>query len=172
MDKKTSILLSTYNEAPVIKKTIDEIFKHVEDVEIVVTDDNSNDGTYEIIKAIKRKKKISIVNLSSIVGTRGFSELSAYGSSKGALDAFTKCIAVEFQKNVRINNVCPGFTKTSYYKKFKRNKKLHNWTLKNIPMGRWAETDEISNLIIYLISNKSNYITGQNFYIDGGWTTK
>ena len=56
MDKKTSILLSTYNEAPVIKKTIDEIFKHVEDVEIVVTDDNSNDGTYEIIKAIKNNK--------------------------------------------------------------------------------------------------------------------
>jgi len=56
MDKKTSILLSTYNEAPVIKKTIDEIFKHVEDVEIVVTDDNSNDGTYEIIKAINNSK--------------------------------------------------------------------------------------------------------------------
>ena len=125
-----------------------------------------------IKKAIKKNKIISIVNLSSIVGTRGFEELSAYGSSKGALDAFTKCIAVEFPKHVRINNICPGFTKSSYYQKFKRNKKLHNWTLKNIPIGRWADTDEIANLIIYLISNKSNYITGQNFYIDGGWTSK
>ena len=56
MDKKVSILLSTYNEAPVIKKTVDEIFKHVENAEIVIVDDNSNDGTQEIIKAIKNDK--------------------------------------------------------------------------------------------------------------------
>ena len=110
--------------------------------------------------------------LSSIVGSRGFDELSAYGSSKGALDAFTRCIAIEFSKQVKINNVCPGFTKTSYFKKFKRKKKLYNWTIKNIPVGRWANSEEIANLILYLISDKSSYVTGQNFYIDGGWTSK
>lgn len=125
-----------------------------------------------IKETIKNKKKISIVNLSSIVGSRGFDELSAYGSSKGALDAFTRCIAIEFPKQVKINNVCPGFTKTSYFKKFKRKKKLYNWTIKNIPVGRWANSEEIANLILYLISDKSSYVTGQNFYIDGGWTSK
>jgi len=122
--------------------------------------------------AIKNKKQISIVNLSSIVGSRGFDELSAYGSSKGALDAFTKCIAIEFPKYVKINNVCPGFTKTSYFDKFKKNKKLYNWTLKNIPVKKWANANEIAELIVYLVSDKSSYITGQNFYIDGGWTAK
>jgi len=122
--------------------------------------------------AINKKKKISIVNLSSIVGSRGFDELSAYGSSKGALDALTKCIAVEFPINVKINNVCPGFTKTSYFEKFKKNKKLYNWTLNNIPTKRWANPKEIAELVVYLISDKSSYITGQNFYIDGGWTSK
>ena len=125
-----------------------------------------------IKETIKNKKKISIVNLSSIVGSRGFDELSAYGSSKGALDAFTRCIAIEFSKQVKINNVCPGFAKTSYFKKFKRKKKLYNWTIKNIPVGRWADSEEIANLILYLISDKSSYVTGQNFYIDGGWTSK
>ena len=122
--------------------------------------------------AITKKKKISIVNLSSIVGSRGFDELSAYGSSKGALDSFTKCIAIEYPKYVKINNVCPGFTKTSYFDKFKDNKKLYNWTIKNTPVKRWADPEEIAELIVYLVSDKSSYITGQNFYIDGGWTSK
>lgn len=125
-----------------------------------------------INQTIKNKKKISIINLSSIVGSRGFAELSAYGSSKGALDAFTKCISIEFPQYVRINNVCPGFTKTSYFEKFKKNKKLYNWTLRNTPQKRWGEPIEIAELIIFLISDKSSYITGQNFYIDGGWTSK
>ena len=129
--------------------------------------------TKEFVKiAVKNKKVISIVNLSSIVGSRGFSQLSAYASSKGALDAFTRCVAVEYPKNVRINNVSPGFTKTSYYEKFKKNKKLYNWTLNNTPMNRWANSKEVSNLIIFLISDESKYITGQNIYIDGGWTAK
>ena len=98
--------------------------------------------------------------------------MSAYSSSKGALDAFTKCISVEFPKNVRINNVSPGFTKTSYFEKFKQNKKLYNWTLNNTPVNRWGKTDEISNLIIFLLSEKSSFITGQNIFIDGGWTAK
>ena len=125
-----------------------------------------------ISQSVKSNKKISIVNLSSIVGSRGFKELSAYGSSKGALDAFTKCIAVEFAGNIRINNVCPGFVKTSYFKKFKKKKKLYKWTLDNTPQNRWGEPHEISELILFLISDKSSYITGQNYYIDGGWTSK
>ena len=55
MDKKISIILSTYNEASIIKKTINEIFTTLEDVEIVVVDDNSNDGTGEILKSIKNQ---------------------------------------------------------------------------------------------------------------------
>lgn len=129
--------------------------------------------TQEFTKlAVKNQKLISIVNISSIVGSRGFSELSAYASSKSALDAFMKCMAVEFPKNIKINNVCPGFTKTSYYEKFKKNKKLYNWTLNNIPMKRWGNSKEISDLVIFLLSDKSKYITGQNIYIDGGWTAK
>ena len=53
MDKKISIILSTYNEAKVIENTINEIFKHVKDAEIIVVDDNSPDGTLEIVKKIK-----------------------------------------------------------------------------------------------------------------------
>lgn len=120
---------------------------------------------------IKNKIKGSVVNISSIVGQIGFNELSVYASSKGALASLTKSFAVEMAPyNIRANTVSPGFTKTSYYKKFKiKKKKVYNWTLSRIPMKRWGEASEISDLIIYLLSEKSSYITGENINIDGGW---
>ena len=74
---------------------------------------------------IKNKLKGSIVNIASIVGQNGFSELSAYGATKGALISLTKSFATEFAKmNIRANCVSPGFTKTSFYKKFRKKKKI------------------------------------------------
>lgn len=116
------------------------------------------------------KNKGSIVNVASIVGQAGFKQLSAYASTKGALISLTKSFASEMAPyGIRANIVSPGFTKTSYYKKFKRNKKLYQWTLSRIPLKRWGESSEIADLIIFLLSNKSNYITGENVNIDGGW---
>jgi NAD(P)-dependent dehydrogenase (short-subunit alcohol dehydrogenase family) len=120
---------------------------------------------------IKNKIKGSIVNIGSIVGNLGFSELSAYASSKGALSSLTRSIAVELaKKNIRVNTISPGFTKTSYYNKFIKKKKLFNWTISRTPMGRWGEVKEISELAAFLLSDKSSFITGENINIDGGWS--
>ena len=117
-------------------------------------------------------KKSSVVNLGSIVGNKGFIDLSGYASTKTALIGLTKCLAVEYaDKNYRFNIVSPGFTKTSYFKKFKKNLKLYKWTKLKTPMKRWGEISEVSNLVNFLISDKSEYITGQEILIDGGWTT-
>lgn len=128
----------------------------------------------KFIKNISKNKESSIVNIGSIVGNKGFKELSGYASSKSALEGLTKCLAVELTskfKKLRINNVNPGFTQTSFYSEFKNKKKsLYNWTLKKIPIGRWGEPKEISKLIIFLLSNNSTYINGQSINIDGGWT--
>jgi NAD(P)-dependent dehydrogenase (short-subunit alcohol dehydrogenase family) len=128
----------------------------------------------KFIKNINKNKESSIVNIGSIVGNKGFEELSGYASSKSALEGLTKCLAVELTpkfKKLRINNVNPGFTRTSFYNEFKNKKKsLYNWTLKKIPIGRWGETKEISKLIIFLLSDNSTYINGQSINIDGGWT--
>jgi NAD(P)-dependent dehydrogenase (short-subunit alcohol dehydrogenase family) len=116
------------------------------------------------------KNKGSIVNVASIVGQVGFKQLTAYASTKGALISLTKSFASEMALHgIRANIVSPGFTKTSYYEKFKRNKKLYQWTLSRIPLKRWGESNEIANMIIFLLSDKSNYITGENVNIDGGW---
>jgi len=116
------------------------------------------------------KLKGSIVNIGSIVGQTGFKDLSGYASTKSALVGLTKSYSTEFAKfKIRANIINPGFTKTSYFNKFKNNKNLYKWTLGRIPQERWGESDEISNLICFLLSSKSSYITGESINIDGGW---
>ena len=127
----------------------------------------------EFIKFVIKNnlKKTSIVNLGSIVGVNGFEELSGYASTKQALEGLTKCLAVEFaKKNIRANIVHPGFIKTSYYKDFvKHKKKLYSWILSRTPQKKWGEPEDVSNLICFLLSDESKFITGQSFICDGGW---
>ena len=119
---------------------------------------------------IKKKTPGAIVNISSIVGQTGFAELSSYASTKGAIISLTKCFATEMAKyKIRANSVSPGFTETSYFKNFKKKQKLYNWTLSRIPLKRWGRSDEISNLIFFLLSKDASYINGENINIDGGW---
>lgn len=119
---------------------------------------------------VGKNLKGSIVNLGSIVGQTGFSELAGYASTKSALVGLTKSFAVEMaKKKIRANVVSPGFTETSYFNKFKKKKKLYNWTISRIPMGRWGKPNEVANLISFLLSDNSEYITGENINIDGGW---
>ena len=117
----------------------------------------------------ENKINSSIVNIGSIVGETGFNELSGYSSTKGALKSMTQCFAVEYAKKIRANIVNPGFIKTSYFEKFKKNKSLYDWTISKIPQNRWGESGEISSVVSFLLSDYSNYITGESINVDGGW---
>ena len=124
------------------------------------------------LKKNSTKKPISIVNIGSIVGVKGFNQLSGYASAKSALEGLTKSLAVEFASDqIRFNIVHPGFIKTSYYENFKKKqKKLYKWTVQKTPLGKWGESEDISELVMFLLSDKSKYITGQSICVDGGWT--
>ena len=131
---------------------------------------------YLVTKAYLKRIKFSqlghsIVSITSIVGPRGFDELSSYASSKGGLEAGMRSLAIEYaSKNVRINCVAPGFIKTSFYNSFKKNKpKLFKWTKERTPMRRWGNTKEVADVVEFLVSNKSSYITGTVINVDGGW---
>ena len=120
---------------------------------------------------IAKKTPGSIINIGSIVGNNGFSELSGYASTKTALLGLTKSFAIEMAKNnIRANLVNPGFIKTSYFEKFKKKTKLYNWTISRIPQKRWGDPSEVSNLICFLLSDLSSYINGTSINVDGGWT--
>ena len=120
-----------------------------------------------------KKNMGSIINISSIVGNLGFKELSGYASSKAAIDGLTKSLAAEFaDKKIRVNSIAPGFIKSSYFKKFKKDKSnLYKWTLSRIPINTWGESLDVAYLTLFLLSENSKYINGQIIKIDGGWTS-
>ena len=124
-----------------------------------------------MFKKNSMQKTFSFINIGSIVGVKGFSQLSGYASTKSALDGLTRSLAIEFANDkIRFNIVHPGFIKTSYYEKFKKKENLYKWTLKKTPLGIWGESEDVSELVIFLLSEKSKYITGQSICVDGGWT--
>tara|TARA_B100001989_G_C24407999_1_gene397569 strand:- start:6 stop:755 length:750 start_codon:yes stop_codon:yes gene_type:complete len=129
----------------------------------------------KLIESSKDKDKhLNILFISSIVGARGFDELSTYAVSKSALEGFVKSAAVELAKSkIQLNCLSPGFIASSYAQLFQENKKdLYKWTLDQTPMGRWGSCEEIANFIYFLISEENSYMTGSVLYCDGGWTAK
>jgi NAD(P)-dependent dehydrogenase (short-subunit alcohol dehydrogenase family) len=127
----------------------------------------------QLFSSILNKKASSIVNISSIVGPRGFKNLSGYAMTKSGVIGLSKSLAVELaEKKIRVNTICPGFIKTSYAEKFKKNlPRIYKYTIERTPMKRWGTSAEVADLIMFLLSNNSSYITGNVFYIDGGWTS-
>ena len=121
---------------------------------------------------IIKKNTGSIINISSIVGPFGFKQLSGYAMSKSGLIGLTKSLALEFSdKKIRVNSISPGFIKSSYASKFKKKlPNLYKYTIERTPLKRWGLCEEVADLILFLLSNNSLYINGNNIFIDGGWT--
>lgn len=135
---------------------------------------NINIAKLLIQNSLNQKKKLNLLFLSSIVGSRGFDELSTYAVSKSALEGFMKSAAIEYAKeNIQINCIAPGFVKSSYASEFRYTKPdLYKWTIEQTPMGRWGSCDEIADVSIFLVSELNSYMTGSVIYCDGGWTAK
>lgn len=127
----------------------------------------------------------SIINVSSIMGLIGYSETSAYNSSKGAVRLFTKAVAIEFaqaRRPVRVNSVHPGFVETPLLHigmerwvsqgKAATSQELIDALAQQTPIGRLAQPVEIAAAILFLASDDSSYMTGSELVIDGGWTAQ
>tara|TARA_Y100001935_G_C17301100_1_gene509309 strand:+ start:595 stop:1299 length:705 start_codon:yes stop_codon:yes gene_type:complete len=122
---------------------------------------------------LKYKTKGSILNVTSIGAEQAFPENPAYQASKAALKHLTKALALDFaSKNIRVNSIAPGYTKTSMNKNSWNDKKKRNDRAKKTLLNRWANPNEIAEAVYFLISEKSSYITGSNLIVDGGWTSK
>jgi len=127
-----------------------------------------------IKRAAQLNHSLNILVVSSIVGTRGFADLSTYATSKSALEGFVRSVAVEYAtKNVQINAIAPGFISSSYADSFKHNRpELYQWTLQQTPMARWGSCEEVAKLSCFLIGPDNTYMTGAVIPCDGGWMSK
>ncbi|MDB4193840.1 SDR family oxidoreductase, partial [Candidatus Pelagibacter sp.] len=125
-----------------------------------------------IIEKMK-KNGGTIVNITSVNSELGFSNNPGYVSSKGGLKMLTKSFCMDYTKyNIRINNIGPGYIKTDMTKKKSMDKKQRKERLNRILMKRYGEPHELFGGVLFLLTDASSYITGQDLYIDGGLLSK
>lgn len=128
----------------------------------------------KLLKKKKIKKGASVVFTSSMAGL-GVTTVgnSMYTASKGAISAFIRCVALELApKNIRVNAVCPGMVDTGILDSGTVTKEQLEADMKNYPLGRYGNPNDIAWAMIYLLSDASSWITGDNLVIDGGVTLK
>lgn len=130
-------------------------------------------GMHAVIPSMLRAGKGAIINISSIAGlvaNYGFPSL-AYVASKFAVRGMTKAAAVEYgPDNIRVNSVHPGFIMTPMM--VEATDEEGGDALLQIPLRRIAEPEEVSNLVLFLASDQSSYITGAEHVIDAGMTAQ
>jgi 3-oxoacyl-[acyl-carrier protein] reductase len=109
-----------------------------------------------------------IVNISSVMGERGWTGESNYAASKGAINAFTRCAAVEFARfGIRVNAVLPGFAPTDMVAGL-MDKDGGKGISKQIPMKHFGTVDEVAQTAVFLAGPDSSHMTGSLLVVDGG----
>lgn len=115
----------------------------------------------------------SIINITSLNAELAFPDNPAYVTTKHGLKGLTKSLALELgKKRIRVNNVGPGYIKTEMTKKTWSDSKIYNERKKKTFLNRWGKPTDIALTVLFLASDASSYITGQDIYVDGGWTAK
>ena len=119
------------------------------------------------LKSFLRKRKGSIINLSSIIGTNGNLGQTIYGSSKTAVIGFTKSLSKEVAPlNIRVNAIAPGFIDTDMTKGM--DSKFYDKNLNSIGMKKIGTPEDVAKVALFLASDLSSYVTGQVIGVDGG----
>ncbi len=175
-----------------LQSSLDEISKNHKDISVIVnnagiTEDNlifrmksdqwldviqtNLNSNYQIIKTLLpnmlSKRYGKIIGISSIVGSTGNPGQANYVASKSGMVGLYKSIAIEVAKrNINVNVISPGFISTTMTDNL--NMDLKNSYLSKIPMSRFGKPEDIANMVFFLASDDSSYITGQNFHVNGG----
>lgn len=128
-------------------------------------------GTFNTTKAVSsimvKQRYGKIINISSVVGVAGNAGQCNYAASKAGVIGFSKSVARELAaRNINVNVIAPGYINTDMTSVL--SDRVKEEVIKTIPMKKIGEPKEIANLVLFLSSNLSNYITGQVINVDGG----
>jgi NAD(P)-dependent dehydrogenase (short-subunit alcohol dehydrogenase family) len=111
----------------------------------------------------------SIINLSSVSSVVGTPRRAAYAASKGAIDAATRSLAIELgPSGIRVNAVAPGVVDTALWAKNKEVPGVIESVEAQTPLRRWAQPDDIADVIVFLASDAARFVTGETISVDGG----
>lgn len=120
-----------------------------------------------VAKSMMKKRSGKVINISSVVGLIGNPGQANYTAAKAGVLGFTKTLARELgARGIQVNAIAPGFIESRMTDELPENVK--ETMLNNIPLGRFGKSEDVADLALFLASEKSDYITGQVFNVDGG----
>ena len=122
-----------------------------------------------LLPGMIERKRGSIVNLSSVSGVVGTPNRAAYAATKGAIDAATRSLAIERGPvGIRVNSVAPGAVDTDLWARNRAVPGVIEQIEAQTPLRRWAEPDDIADVVVFLASDAARFITGETVCADGG----
>ncbi len=152
---------------------------HVEEADFDLLMEVNVKSVYLVTKAmfpLLLKSRGSIVNIASVAGLVGVKQRFAYCTTKGAVVAMTRQLAVDYPKELRVNCICPGTVYTPFvegyldkYHAHEKDKMIAELNARQ-PMGRMGKPEEIASMVRYICSDEAEFMTGSALTIDGGWT--
>ncbi len=134
-------------------------------------------GVYATILAahplLKEAGSGSIINVTSINSVRGFPGNPGYVAAKAGLAGLTRALAIDYASDgIRVNALAPGYVATDMTATSFADPAMHEDRRRHTALGRWGNPDDMVGAAVFLASAASAYMTGQELFVDGGWTTK
>ncbi|MET0278434.1 MAG: SDR family oxidoreductase [Pseudorhodoplanes sp.] len=134
-------------------------------------------GVYATIVAayplLKKTGGGSIINVTSINSVRGFPGNPGYVAAKAGLAGLTRALAADYASDgIRVNALAPGYVATEMTAKSFADPAMHEERRRHTMLGRWGDPDDLVGAAVFLASSASAYVTGQELFVDGGWTAK
>jgi 2-deoxy-D-gluconate 3-dehydrogenase len=161
-----------FNNAGTIRRNACEDFLERDWNEVI----NTNlKGPFFLAQAVARvmisqKRKGKIINTSSLIAVQGGKQVPAYAASKGGITQLTKSMANDWARyNILVNAIGPGWVNTELTEPLRQDKERFAEISRRIPLGRWADPEDLAGAAVFLASDASDYITGQTIFVDGGW---
>ena len=124
-----------------------------------------------ILPNLTASNQSSIVLFSSVAASMGMPFHTSIAASKGAIESFAKALAAEYAPKMRVNVIAPSLTDTPLASKFLNSEEKKEKSAQRNPLKKVGTADDLAQMASFLLSNKSNWISGQIFHIDGGMST-
>ncbi|MGE5267630.1 MAG: SDR family NAD(P)-dependent oxidoreductase [Deltaproteobacteria bacterium] len=150
-------------------------FRHMSDAEWVKLREVNLDGVVRVARdgfdLLRASPSASLINVASIMGSRGLRQLTGYSATKGAVVALTKGLAFEYAPfKIRVNTLSPGYVETALTERILRNPIFEKWLIDRTLLKRLGKVEDIAKAALFLASDDSGYMTGAELVVDGGMT--